>query len=82
MTARDSSPSQSPSHLTIDSQPLSMMDDDADSPVAAATLAENVDVLVCRADWLYYLGAYQVISLLPVNVDPIDNRCGKLPIAD
>jgi len=25
-------------------------------------LAENVDVLVCRADWLHYLGAYQAHS--------------------
>lgn len=26
-------------------------------------LADNLDVMICRAEWLHYLGAYQASSL-------------------
>ena len=59
MTARES-PTNSPrSHSYDDSQPM-IEDDEAFSLPPACSLAENIDVLICRAAWLHYLGAYQV----------------------
>ncbi len=63
MRARESPPSSPRSHSNNDSQPMMEEEETMSSPTAC-TLAENVDVLVCRATWLHYLGAYQVCHLV------------------
>ena len=42
--------------------PAQPAQDSSDSPIGGCGLADNLYVLVCRADWLHYLGAYQVRS--------------------
>ena len=59
MTARESPPNSPRSFSNNDSQPM-MEDDEAFTSPLLCSLAENIDVLVCRAAWLHYLGAYQV----------------------
>ena len=62
MAARSNASPATPALQMSELGPAPPAHDSGDSPISGCGLADNLYVLVCRADWLHYLGAYQVRS--------------------